>query len=184
MRLDLRTHMKNVSEISYAIGLEVGMCAKEVENLCKAAYLHDIGKIKIIGSIVNKNSTLTDDEMKIIKQHSKLGADLLKRNKYNDKIVKAVLYHHERYDGKGYPEGLKKNEIPFFSRIISVADSYDAMISRRTYKTPMPRSKVLKEIMINSGKQFDPEIVKKFFQTDYGRQLNYLDAKIKNTRCF
>ena len=121
--------------------------------------MHDCGKMGIADSILLKPARLTDEEMEILKQHTIYGGDILQGMTTIKGIREAALYHHERYDGKGYPEGLAGDEIPFYARLICVADSYDAMSSDRCYRKGLPKDIILEELKKNSGKQFDPDIV-------------------------
>ena len=117
---------------------------------------HDIGKIGIPDGIINKTTRLTDEEYQIIKTHPIIGADILQNISELPELVLGARWHHERYDGKGYPDGLKGSEIPEMSRIIGVADAYDAMTSNRSYRDVLPQSVVRKEIEKGKGSQFDP----------------------------
>lgn len=128
-----------------------------------SAKYHDIGKIKIPDSILNKPGKLSISEMKIVKKHVIYGAEILKEKGFNDTIVKSVLYHHEKFDGTGYI-GLKGYDIPFYSRIIAIADSYDAMINYRPYNKIKNHAEAIEEIKKNSGTQFDPELVAQFLR--------------------
>lgn len=127
-----------------------------------AASLHDIGKIGIPDAIINKPGKLTDEEYAIIKGHPRIGVDLLSKLASFDNLKGNVLYHHERYDGNGYPEKLGENDIPIGARIIAVADAYDAMTSDRSYRAGMTHSEAAKELVIGSGTQFDPRVISAF----------------------
>ncbi|MTI85594.1 MAG: HD-GYP domain-containing protein [Firmicutes bacterium] len=130
--------------------------------LFMAGLLHDIGKVYIPTAILNKKDKLTEEEFRIIRMHPLMGAEMLNEMNYIYDIVEAVLHHHERWDGKGYPFGLKGQEIPLYSRILSVADAFDAMISDRPYKKAIPRNLALAELKANAGTQFDPYIIESF----------------------
>jgi putative nucleotidyltransferase with HDIG domain len=132
--------------------------------LFMAGLLHDIGKVYIPNSILNKKDKLTEEEFGIMRLHPLTGAKLLNEMNYGYEIVEAVLHHHERWDGKGYPYGLQGQEIPYYSRILSVADAFDAMISKRAYKKELPRDLALAELQANAGTQFDPYIVDAFLE--------------------
>lgn len=134
--------------------------------LYMAGLFHDIGKIHIPFSILNKKDKLTEEEFRIIQLHPKIGARLLKNLNYCSEIIEAVLYHHERWDGYGYPCGLQGKEIPFYSRILSVADAFEAMTSERPYKKALPQNLALEELRANAGTQFDPDIVRIFLEKD------------------
>jgi len=129
-----------------------------------AGSLHDIGKIGIRDDILLKPGRLTDDEYEKIKEHPVIGAEIISKMGLWDREMKIIRHHHERYDGKGYPDGLKENEIPRLSRILSVADCYDAMASDRSYRVKMEKNIVLDIIRENSGTQFDPEVVDAFLR--------------------
>jgi HD-GYP domain-containing protein (c-di-GMP phosphodiesterase class II) len=124
--------------------------------------LHDLGKIVIDSWILNKADALTSPEWEIVRQHPSIGASLLKQIPYLEKASDIVLYHHERYDGKGYPEGLKGEDIPLGARLIAVADAYDAMTTDHAYRPAMSIERAVKELHSCSGIQFCPEAVKAF----------------------
>lgn len=157
-------HSKNVRELSIKMGEKMKLTPYEISELSYAALLHDIGKINISRSILNKKEKLLDKEMEEIKKHSAFGAMLVSNIPKLKNLAKVILYHHERFDGSGYPTGLSGEKIPFFSRIISVADSFDAMISERAYRKAIPVDTALEIISSESSKQFDPEIVKCFIK--------------------
>lgn len=125
-----------------------------------ATLLHDFGKIGIPVGIINKNGKLTDAEYEIVKQHPVLGARILENIKEWPYLCIGAHYHHERYDGKGYPDHLLGEKIPEIARIISVADAYDAMTSLRSYRALIPQQKVREELVKSSGTQFDPKFAK------------------------
>lgn len=162
--MSLRSHSNKVCTISFQIGKRVGLTEDELKELSIAALLHDIGKTKIPAEILNKKGRLTEEEMKIMKQHVRIGADTVRNMGYNDKIIASVLYHHEKYNGDGYLEGISGENIPLFSRIITLADSFDAMTSNRCYKKAMPITKAIDEIRVNSGYQFDPKLCNEFLK--------------------
>lgn len=152
-------HSDRVAHMAYDIGKKYGLRKKELEDLHLAGHLHDIGKIGIPDNILNKPSKLQPHEYNIVKNHSKMGYDILMKSKNLKDIAIIVLYHHERWDGKGYPEGLKEKEIPLASRIIAISDSIDAMISERPYKKSLSWDECQKEVEANKGIQFDPNLV-------------------------
>ena len=121
--------------------------------------LHDAGKISIPDAVLNKPGKLSDEERKQIQDHTVAGGKMLKQLTALRGIRETALYHHERYDGKGYPEGLKREAIPLYARIVGVADSYDAMSSNRVYRRHLNKDEIIEEIQKGSGSQFDPEIV-------------------------
>jgi HD-GYP domain-containing protein (c-di-GMP phosphodiesterase class II) len=163
-------HVKNIKEISDAVGKKMGLDQNKIEDLKLAASLHDIGKIGISDEILNKKGPLTEKEYEIIKKHPLTGAYAIRNIVRLKSIYKIILYHHERYDGKGYPFGLKGKEIPLCSRILSVMDAYDAMTSDRPYRKAMPMDEAIKIIKSEKGKQFDPEVVDAF--TSYMSQTH------------
>ncbi|MCR5430952.1 MAG: HD domain-containing protein [Lachnospiraceae bacterium] len=149
-------HSQRVSEYSVMIASEYGFTTAEQENLRKAALLHDIGKIGIPDRILKKEGKLTDEEYAIMKTHVTLGADILKDFTLVDHVVEGARYHHERYDGTGYPDGLKGIEIPLYGRIIAIADAFDAMTANRIYRARQPMDYVMGQLRGGRGKQFDP----------------------------
>ncbi len=157
-------HSTRVAEYSIKIAKLLGLRGEEILKLNYAALLHDIGKIGIKGSILNKKDKLTPEEYEEVKKHPEIGAKILQKVRYLHDIVPIVLYHHERWDGKGYPKGLKGEEIPLLSRIIAVADTFDAMRSDRPYRKALPLKMVIREIRKNAGKQFDPKIAAVFVE--------------------
>lgn len=133
---------------------------KDSENVHIAAHLHDIGKIGIPDMILNKPVKLNDEEWQIMKKHSSIGAEILSKSHKLSELKEMVLHHHERYDGKGYPDGLKAEQIPVGARIIAICDSIDAMTSNRHYRKAMGFEYCRKEIEMNLGKMYDPIIGK------------------------
>ncbi len=153
-------HSARVAEYSRKIAEFYGKSPAECDEIYQIALLHDVGKIGVPENIINKEGKLTEEEYEVIKQHPVLGAQILKSiNEYPDLIIGA-RYHHERYDGKGYPDRLKGEDIPEIARIISVADAYDAMTSKRSYRDPIPQQSVREEIVKGSGTQFDPKFAR------------------------
>jgi len=156
-------HSERVQRYSVLIGKRMGLSKKDLDVLYLASILHDIGKVKVPISILNSRKKLNRFQFSEIKRHSVYGAYLLGSFKYVPGLQDAIKYHHERFDGKGYPDGLKGKNIPLFSRIISVSDSFDAMTSGRSYKKEIKSEEnAIKEISKNSKTQFDPQIVKIF----------------------
>ena len=159
-----RGHSHRVAEYSALIAKELGWSQKEISNLRNAVHLHDIGRIGIPDTILNKPTKLTEEEYAVIKEHTVIGSEILKNITLIDHVIEVARHHHERYDGKGYPDGLKGEEIPLPARIVAVADSYDAMQSRRIYRNPLGAETIYKEISKNRGIQFDPEIADIFLK--------------------
>jgi len=151
-------HSQRVSEYSVLIARELGFSEEELENLKNAALLHDIGKIGIRDNVLNKPARLTDEEYAVMKSHVTRGADILKDFTLIDHVVDGARYHHEKYDGTGYPDGLKGEDIPLYGRIIGVADAFDAMTANRVYRKQMDFDYVLNEMRRCRGTQFDPRI--------------------------
>ncbi len=157
-----RGHSDRVSAYSVLIGKYLGLSETDLRTLEVGGLFHDIGKIGIPDSILLKESKLTDDEYSEIKNHPSIGAHILCNASIFQDIIPIVKHHHERFDGKGYPGKLKGEEIPYLARITAVADTFDAMTSKRTYRNALPLDVVKEEIADCSGTQFDPEIAKVF----------------------
>ncbi len=151
-------HSIRVGFYSKVIAENMGMSSDEVDNIYYIALLHDIGKIAIPDSILNKPGKLTDQEFKVMKSHTTRGAKILMGISTIPQIVEGAKSHHEKYDGSGYPEGLSGNDIPFVARIICCADCFDAMASKRVYKAPFSLDTILNEFKRCAGTQFDPQI--------------------------
>jgi len=151
-------HSKRVAEYARKISARLGKSKEEQDEVYRAGLLHDVGKIRIPEEIINKPGKLTDEEFDTIKVHPVTGYNILRGISEDSRIAFAAKYHHERYDGKGYPNGLQGEEIPEMARILGVADSYDAMASNRSYRDALPQEVVRKEIEKGKGTQFDPEI--------------------------
>ena len=157
-----RGHSDRVSEYSVLIGKHLGLSEEDIHLLRVGGLFHDIGKIGVPDSILLKTSKLTDDEYSEIKNHPKIGAQILSNATLFEKAIPIVKHHHERYDGFGYPEKLAGENIPYLARIAAIADSFDAMTSKRTYRDSLPLDIVINEISKNKGTQFDPNIANKF----------------------
>lgn len=149
-------HSSRVAQYAREISRRYGYTTKQQEDLYMMGLLHDVGKIGIPDDVINKPGKLTPEEYEIIKTHSRVGARILQRIEEMPKLVEGARWHHERYDGKGYPDGLIGNSIPEEARIIAVADAYDAMSSRRSYRDILPQEKVRQEIKNGKETQFDP----------------------------
>ncbi|MCK9273940.1 MAG: response regulator [Syntrophales bacterium] len=158
-------HSQNVTTLALRTARALRLSAYETESLKTASLLHDIGKIAIPDHILLKPGHLTPDEYKIIMNHSVIGENIIKSLALFEEERKIVRHHHERWDGNGYPDGLKKNNIPVLARILSVADSFDAMTSDRPYRKGLIREKAVDELLKNRGAQFDPDIVDAFVGT-------------------
>lgn len=157
-------HSERVAEYSAAIARELGWSEEECENIYKTGLLHDIGKIGIPDAVLNKPGKLTDEEYAIMKTHVDRGAEILKGFTIVKNVDLGTRFHHERYDGKGYPRGLKAEEIPIQARIIGIVDAFDAMTSNRVYRQKLELSTVLEEMKRCAGTQFDPELTQVFLK--------------------
>lgn len=173
-----RGHSRRVAQYAALIAKNMGWTNEEIQNLKNCAYLHDIGKIGIPDQILNKPGKLTNEEFNLIKQHTTIGQDILKDITIIPHIDEVTRSHHEHYDGTGYPDGLKGNEIPIQARIIALADSYDAMNSRRIYRNALSHGRIYHEIQMNAGTQFDPEITKVFLKLMDNGSLFHLEHEI------
>ena len=153
-------HSSRVAEYSQQIAHEAGKTEEECEQVYFAALLHDVGKIGIHDSIINKDGKLTDEEFAEIKMHPVYGNHILTQIQRLPYFSIGAHYHHERFDGRGYPERLKGEDIPEIARIIAVADAYDAMTSKRSYRDPISQDRVREELVKGMGTQFDPQFAK------------------------
>ena len=168
-------HSQRVSEYSVLIASEYGFSKDEQENLRRAALLHDIGKIAIPDSILNKPARLTNEEYEVMKTHVIRGAEILKDFTLIDHVVEGAKYHHERFDGLGYPEGLKGKDIPLYGRIIAIADAFDAMTANRVYRKKQNFDFVISELKNGRGTQFDPDLIDIFIKLIDDKKIN-IDA--------
>jgi putative nucleotidyltransferase with HDIG domain len=159
-----RGHSERVSEYSARIALKMGFSREKGEVLRKAAQLHDIGKLGIHDSILNKKEKLTVAEWKVIQDHPFIGEDILKPLSLDEEMMAVVRSHHERYDGTGYPDKLDGEDVHIFAQIVSVADAYDAMTSERAYRPAMNSAAAIIELKENSGSQFNAMIVEAFLE--------------------
>ena len=155
-------HSIRVMNLMAEFGESLGLDSFEVERLKIISLLHDIGKIDLPAELLNKTTKLTYEEFEIIKKHTALGYNILKSLPDFCEYALIVRAHHERFDGKGYPDGLTGDDIPYYSRMLSLADAFDAMMSNRPYRKGMALSTVVKEIEDNLGKQFDPKLASRF----------------------
>jgi diguanylate cyclase (GGDEF)-like protein/putative nucleotidyltransferase with HDIG domain len=157
-----KEHSQNVTNFAVAIAKALGLPEKEIEIIKYASLLHDIGKISISQDILSKTTPLTSDEYSLLKKHPVVGVTILKDIKFLEKEIPIILHHHERFDGKGYPQGLMGREIPLGARIVAVADAFDAMTSGRGYKDKLTQASAIEELKAGSGSQFAPDIVESF----------------------
>jgi len=163
---DTGDHIKRMSLYSVLIAKKLGLSDKEVQNILYAAPMHDVGKVGIPDSILIKKGKLTKEEFDIIKTHSTIGAKILSNSKSD--IIKTAeqiaLTHHEKWNGKGYPQGLSGKKIPLVGRIVCLADTFDALTTKRPYKDPYPVEFACKIIKKERGKQFDPDVADVFLE--------------------
>ena len=155
-------HSRQVTRYAVTIAQEMKLDEDQVEVIRKASLMHDLGKLGIQANLLAKPSSLTKEEFEQVKLHVTVGADLLKKSKALESLISIVLHHHEHYDGKGYPDGLKATDIPLEARIVCLADSVDAMATRRPYRRAMSFEEILVEVKSCSGNHFDPEVAKAF----------------------
>ncbi|MBI5639618.1 MAG: diguanylate cyclase [Nitrospirae bacterium] len=169
----MKGHSFQVAELAVRIGKQLGLNDAQVEGLRIASLLHDVGNLSIPDNILNKTGPLTTEEKKIIQGHPGLSEVLLKHYAQSESILPAILYHHERFDGRGYPLGLKGNEIPLQAKILGAVEAYLAMVSDRPYREKKNRSEAIAEIEAEAGQQFDPLIARML--------ANVLKKEDKNT---
>ena len=157
-------HSHRVGEIALKIAKELKYNDFKMEQLRIASILHDVGKIGVLDSILHKPTSLTEEEFNIIKQHPQKGHDILNQIKNLDNIKPIVLHHHERYDGKGYPRGIKGENIPIEGRCLGIVDAFDAMITDRPYRKGLSIEAAIQELIRCSGTQFDPKLTEIFIK--------------------
>jgi putative nucleotidyltransferase with HDIG domain len=157
-------HVEYTASIAEKIAKELKLPQPEIENIKRAAVLHDLGKVGIDEDVLSKRGSLTKKEREIIKSHPWIAAEILREIHSLRGAIPAILYHHERYDGKGYPLGLKGEEIPLSARIVAVADVYQALISDRPYRKAYTKKEAIEIIKRESGRHFDPMVVKLFLK--------------------
>ncbi|MCI8273656.1 MAG: HD-GYP domain-containing protein [Clostridia bacterium] len=177
-----RGHSDRVSEYSVLIGEKIGLSEEQLKTLKVGGLFHDIGKIGIPDSILQKQAKLTDDEYSEIKNHPSIGAHILGAASIFKEIIPIVKHHHERYDGRGYPSGLAGENIPYLARIAAIADTFDAMTSRRSYRDALELQIVKDEIERCKGTQFDPQLADVFLNilnNDFGK-IQAIQEKYKS----
>ncbi|MDA9793195.1 HD-GYP domain-containing protein [Bacteriovoracaceae bacterium] len=157
-------HSMRVTYYALVVGRELGLDNSQLYDLEISSLFHDVGKIGIPDHILNKPSRLEEDEFKIMKKHPEMSAEILKGFDVFEQAALNAKHHHERFDGRGYPAGMKGEEIPIYSRIILIADTFDAMTSTRVYRKGLPYSVAFEELMQFSGSQFDENLVKAFIR--------------------
>jgi putative nucleotidyltransferase with HDIG domain len=155
-------HSERVTRLSIAIGRRMGLGHDEIDRLHRGGLLHDVGKIGISPAILDKPSALTPEEMAVVKEHPTVGARILEPIAAFADVIGIVRHHHERFDGRGYPDGLRGEEIPLLARVTAVADVYDALVSDRPYRRRWDVEPALRYIADMAGAQFDPAVVRAF----------------------
>jgi len=157
-----KEHVQRLEELAVKLGRRLDLSYEQLSNLSLLASIHDIGKVTISEGILKKPDKLNEDEWETMKKHAERGYKIASSTEEFSAIAKYILHHHEKWDGTGYPNGLKGEEIPLFSRIIAIVDAYDVMTHARPYSDPLSKEEALKEIKKCSGSQFDPELVEEF----------------------
>ncbi len=168
-----KNHQKRVVKIALTLGREIGLPMREMEKLRQAAALHDIGKIGVPEEILQKSCTLEAAEFDIIRQHPIIGAKIISPVRFLKEVIPLVFHHHERFDGTGYPQGIKGENIPLGARIITIADAIDAMLSTRPYSAAKTPEEVDEQLRIYSGTQFDPALADLALRLRISVQMNY-----------
>jgi len=167
-----RGHSDRVADLSFVIAREMGLPRIELYQVHVAGHLHDVGKIGIPDELLTKTGIMTVEEFEIIKEHPVIGDEILKKIRVLKDLSPIVRHHHERYLGGGYPDGLQGNDIPLASRIICLADAYDAMTSFRSYRSSLTHEAAIIEIIRCSGTQFDPDVAKAFLRITDMAEVN------------
>jgi diguanylate cyclase (GGDEF)-like protein len=157
-------HCNRMREMAISFGKTLGMSPSEVSRLAVAAQLHDVGKIGIPDSVLNKRDTLADHEKELIRRHSELGYNIVNAIPFLNEVAVDILQHHESWDGTGYPQGARGEEISLNARIINLIDSYDAMTNKSIYNTKKTPEEAIEELRRNSGRRYDPHLVSEFIR--------------------
>ncbi len=173
-------HSENVARLASAIAKEMDLSKKIIKDTYWAGLVHDIGKLLIPLDIINKKEKLSDKEYELIKKHPVWGNKALRSSKILKPIAKYILHHHERWDGNGYPEKLKGDQIPLISQILSAADAWDAMLSKRAYRDSLTTEEALKEMKDNKGTQFSPHVVDAFIRIIENDNIDQLKIDVLN----
>ncbi len=180
--LETKEHASRLESYCHLIGLHFQLTSEEMEELSLLAVLHDIGKIGVNPAILKKPGTLTREDWVEMKRHSEIGWRIVKEFPDLGAVANYILFHHERWDGKGYPSGLKADNIPLPSRILAVADAYDAMTSDRVYRKRMGMEEAIIELSKNAGIQFDPQVVSLFIELIMSKDLCLINNHKQNTK--
>jgi putative nucleotidyltransferase with HDIG domain len=157
-------HAERVTEMAVTVARKMGFSQEELVQVRRGSLLHDIGKMGIPDSILHKPGALTEEEREVIKSHPQIAYDLLSRTPFLRKALNIPYYHHERWDGSGYPHGLQGVTIPLEARIFAIVDVWDALSSDRPYRKAWPKKKIIDHIKAENGKHFDPEVVEVFLK--------------------
>jgi diguanylate cyclase (GGDEF)-like protein/PAS domain S-box-containing protein len=174
---ETKEHVRRMKEMATGLGREMELPDEKIDELTLLAALHDIGKISIADSIILKPRSLNEEEWNAVKKHPQVGYRIAESSSDLAPIAKGILYHHERWDGKGYPKGLKGEDIPLISRIIAIVDSYDAMTNDRPYRNAFSKEEAMEEIRKCSGTQFDPKLAKMFIDIVSKEQVYAMSNK-------
>ncbi len=166
-------HSERVTGYAMGTARQLLCSPTQIDSLQTAGYLHDLGKIGIADSILNKPGALSLDEYEVIKRHPVIGESIVSELGLSEEQRQIIRHHHERWDGRGYPNGLAGREIPLLARIVAVADAFDSMTSKRAYRGAMTESSAIRELLSHAGRQFDPEIVEAFIATRDGRREDW-----------
>jgi len=170
-----RGHSERVALMSRMLTEAAGFDSQTVERVYLAGLVHDVGKIGVPESVLTKPGPLSDEEFGLIKQHPEIGGHILEDIRQMEDLIPGVMYHHERFDGRGYPHGLSGRDIPLFGRLICLADSFDAMSSNRAYRKALDLPAVLGEIERCAGTQFDPDLAKVFVKLDFAAYFDMMN---------
>lgn len=169
-------HSRRVADLTRGLALEIGLDEETANRMHIAGLVHDVGKIGVPEAVLTKAGRLSDEEFEWIRQHPEIGYRILKDIPQLEDVLPGVMHHHERWDGGGYPRGLAGDEIPLVARLISLADSFDAMSSTRTYRSALERDRVLAEIRKCGGTQFDPDLVGPFTELDFAHYDHLVES--------
>ena len=161
---DTDIHSRRVVELTVAFSKVLGIEGKELEDIRRGAMLHDIGKVGIPDQVLRKSNDLTDEEWVLMKKHPLYAVEILKPIRFLKDALEIPLYHHEQWDGGGYPYGLAGEKIPFPARLFAITDVYDALISNRPYRKAWPKAKAIEYLVENKGSHFDPNLVDQFVE--------------------